>query len=53
MNRDDLRMIWLCHECRLSFFFNSDVIDHRRASRHSRISKYDLHSGKLMNRYFD
>ncbi|HET7147882.1 MAG TPA: hypothetical protein VFI73_05215 [Candidatus Nitrosopolaris sp.] len=44
MNREDLKVIWFCRECGISFVFRSDVDDHEENEGHSRIAKYDLAS---------
>ncbi len=48
MHPDDLNRIWICHECKCSFVFRSDVDDHKSKSGHLEIEKYDLTSGKLL-----
>jgi hypothetical protein len=48
MHPEDLNTIWICHECRSSFVFYSDVEDHKTKMSHSTIEKYDLVSGKLL-----
>lgn len=44
MNREDLKVIWVCRECGTSFVFRSDVEDHEENEGHSKISKYDFSS---------
>lgn len=44
MNSEDLKVIWFCRECGTSFVFRSDVEDHEKNQRHSKISKYNLSS---------
>jgi hypothetical protein len=39
MHPDDLKAIWICHECRTVFIFHSDVEDHKDLSRHKTIEK--------------
>lgn len=50
MNEDDLKNVWFCDDCGLSFFFSSDALDHRKLNRHFRITKYDFRSGRLSNK---
>jgi hypothetical protein len=39
MRQDDLKAIWICHECRTVFIFQSDVEDHMDLSGHKTIEK--------------
>jgi hypothetical protein len=39
MHPDDLKAIWICHECRTVFIFHSDVEDHKDLSGHKTIEK--------------
>jgi hypothetical protein len=39
MHPDDLKAIWICHECRMVFVFHSDVEDHTDLSGHKTIEK--------------
>lgn len=39
MHPDDLKAIWICHECHNVFAFHSDVDDHRDLSGHKMIEK--------------
>jgi hypothetical protein len=34
--------LWVCHECKKDFLFQSDVDDHMRIEGHREIRKYDL-----------
>jgi hypothetical protein len=29
MHPDDLKAIWICHECKMKFVFHSDTADHK------------------------
>jgi hypothetical protein len=49
MHRDDLKVIWICIECKARFLFRSDVEDHKIKVGHSMTYKYDLLSGKLLD----
>jgi hypothetical protein len=42
MHPDDLRKVWLCCECRRTFAFTSDIEDHKRQFKHSKIMLYNL-----------
>ena len=42
MHPDDLKAIWICHECRMKFFFHSDVDDHKDSTGHKLIEKIML-----------
>jgi hypothetical protein len=39
MHPDDLKAIWICHECRMVFVFHSDIDDHKDSSGHKMIEK--------------
>jgi hypothetical protein len=39
MHPDDLKTIWICHECRTVFVFHSDIDDHKDLSGHKLIEK--------------
>jgi hypothetical protein len=39
MHPDDLKAIWICHECRMVFVFHSDVDDHKNLTGHKTIEK--------------
>jgi hypothetical protein len=39
MHPDDLKAIWICHECRMKFFFYSDIDDHKDSTGHKLIAK--------------
>ena len=39
MHPDDLKVIWICHECKMKFLFHSDVEDHTGLSGHKLIAK--------------
>jgi hypothetical protein len=34
MHPDDLKAIWICHECRSKFIFHSDIEDHNNSTGH-------------------
>jgi hypothetical protein len=39
MHPDDLKAIWICHECHKVFVFHSDVDDHKDLISHKLIKK--------------
>jgi hypothetical protein len=39
MHPDDLKAIWICHECKMIFIFNNDVEDHKDLTSHKLIEK--------------
>jgi hypothetical protein len=39
MHPDDLKAIWICHECRTMFVFHSDIEDHKVLTGHKIIEK--------------
>jgi hypothetical protein len=39
MHQDDLKAIWVCHECRMVFIFHSDINDHKDLTGHTMIEK--------------
>ena len=48
MHKDDLKAMWNCKVCGISFLFFSDMQDHMEKSGHLIIQKYDLSSGKFL-----
>ena len=50
MNDGDLNIIWVCTQCNQNFLFYSDMQDHRSSTGHSKIYKFDLLSGRLIDR---
>jgi hypothetical protein len=50
MNDGDLNIIWVCTQCNQNFLFYSDMQDHRSSTGHSKIYKFDLLSGRMMDR---
>ncbi len=39
MHPDDLKAIWICHECKMKFVFHSDNEDHKSSTGHKVIEK--------------
>ena len=39
MHEDDLKAVWICHECRILFVFHSDVVNHKDLTGHMMIEK--------------
>jgi ribosomal protein L37AE/L43A len=39
MHPDDLKAIWICHECKMKFAFHSDTADHQSLTGHKSIEK--------------
>jgi hypothetical protein len=39
MDPDDLKAIWICHECKKAFIFHSDVDDHKDLASHKLMEK--------------
>jgi hypothetical protein len=50
MNDGDLNIIWVCTQCSQNFLFHSDMQDHRSVTGHSKIFKFDLMSGRMIDR---
>jgi hypothetical protein len=48
MHPDDLNSIWYCEDCHDSFFFNSDVDDHKTKTGHSKIRKINSIQGRMI-----
>jgi hypothetical protein len=46
MHPDDLKIVWVCHECGRKFVFHSDVEDHKRHFSHSKMMLCDLTRGR-------
>ena len=39
MHPDDLKAIWICHECKMKYVFHSDIEDHKDSTGHKVIEK--------------
>ena len=39
MHPDDLKAIWICHECKMKFAFHSDTVDHKHSTGHKLMGK--------------
>jgi hypothetical protein len=39
MHPDDLKAVWICHECYKVFFFHSDIDDHKDSTGHKLIEQ--------------
>jgi len=39
MHPNDLKAIWICHECKMKFVFLSDTADHNSSTGHKVIEK--------------
>jgi hypothetical protein len=39
MHPDDLKAIWICHECRTLVVFHSDIDGHKDSTGHKLITK--------------
>ena len=39
---EDLKKVWVCHECGSNFVFHSDAEDHAKIIGHKNIKKYDM-----------
>jgi hypothetical protein len=39
MHPDDLKAIWICHECQMKFVFHSDSGEHKDSTGHKVIEK--------------
>jgi hypothetical protein len=35
MHPDDLKAIWICHECKMKFVFYSDTAYHKSSTEHT------------------
>ena len=42
MHPDDLKAIWICHECKMKFVFHSDTADHKDSTGHKLIEKRSM-----------
>ncbi len=50
MNDKDLNIVWVCNQCNQNFLFYSDVQDHKSSTGHSKIFKFDLLSGRMIDK---
>jgi hypothetical protein len=48
MHQDDLKTVWICNVCGMTFIFFSDMQDHKAKFAHIGTKKYDISSGKLL-----
>jgi len=48
MHPEDLNNIWVCSNCGIASAFHSDIMDHMKITRHKRIKKFDLNTGRLI-----
>jgi hypothetical protein len=48
LHPEDLNNIWVCSNCGTAFAFHSDTMDHLKTTRHKRIKKFDLNTGRLI-----
>jgi Fe2+ or Zn2+ uptake regulation protein len=48
MHPEDLHNIWVCANCGTVSVFHSDITDHMNTTRHKRIKKFDLNTGRLI-----
>ncbi len=39
MHPDDLKAIWICHDCKMKFVFHSDIEDHKDSTGHDLAEK--------------
>jgi hypothetical protein len=39
MHQDDLKAVWICHECKMKFVFYSDTADHKSSMGHKVFEK--------------
>jgi hypothetical protein len=44
MHPDDLKAIWICHECKMKYIFHSDIVDHKDLTGHDLIEKVKMRS---------
>lgn len=47
MAADDLKVIWICKDCRATFVFHTDSEIHIEQSGHHTITAYDIETGKM------
>ena len=45
---DDLKVIWICDDCRTALLFHEDGIDHCQKTGHRHLTAYDLQTGELL-----
>ncbi len=50
MKEGDLNIIWVCIQCNQNFLFYSDTQDHKNNTGHCKIFKFDLLSGRMIDR---
>ncbi len=48
MHDEDLKMIWVCDNCKFDFIFHSDVEMHKHETGHLTMEKFDLSSTQVI-----
>jgi hypothetical protein len=49
-NKDDLRTVWICDECRLALLFHEDGKMHCLQTGHQHLTAYDIETGEILKR---
>jgi hypothetical protein len=48
MNKDDLRIVWICDDCRAVLVFHDDGEVHCRQTGHQHLTAYDIETGRTI-----
>jgi hypothetical protein len=47
-NRDDLKVVWICDDCKIGLIFHDDVEDHCKDTGHNHLTAYNIGTGKKL-----
>jgi hypothetical protein len=45
---DDLKVLWICDDCRTALLFREDGEDHCQKTGHPHLTAYDLQTGEIL-----
>jgi hypothetical protein len=48
MNRDDLKVVWICDDCKIVLVFHDDCEVHRQDTGHKHLTAYDIETGQML-----
>lgn len=49
MNKDDLRLVWICDVCRIVLLFREDGEVHCQKTGHEHLTAYDIQTGQKLD----
>jgi hypothetical protein len=48
MNKDDLKVVWICDNCKILLIFYDDCKVHCQKTGHVHLTAYDIETGKML-----